>query len=259
MIEPLLASSSLQFAFEKATLEGKLVIAVLLLMSLLSWSVIITKLRQLQVARRQSRRFFAAFEATRDPLELSRRDEAAFPGAPAYVVYAAAAEEVAFQLREQPVLVDGQARITRTGLKSVKVNLERVVAEEALELEKGMIILSTAVAGGPFIGLLGTVWGVMDTFAGVARAAAATLTAMAPGVSGALITTVVGLLVAIPAMFAYNYTVTSIRSITQRLDAFAAEFLTAVEHQHADNRPLADQFAEALRRGDREPAEPFGA
>ena len=81
-----------------------------------------------------------------------------------------------------------------------------------------MIILSTAVAGGPFIGLLGTVWGVMETFSGIAKVQAASLTAMAPGVAGALIATVVGLFVAIPAMFAYNYMITTVRAITQELD-----------------------------------------
>ena len=68
------------------------------------------------------------------------------------------------------------------------------------------------MAGGPFIGLLGTVWGVMSTFAGIAESRAATLTAMAPGVAAALVATVTGLLVAIPAMFAYNFMVTTIRA-----------------------------------------------
>ena len=110
-----------------------------------------------------------------------------------------------------------------------------------------MIILSTAVAGGPFIGLLGTVWGVMETFSGIAKAQAASLQAMAPGVAGALIATVTGLFVAIPAMFAYNYMVTSIRAITQELDAFASEYATALEHKYVDNRPLAEEIREALQ------------
>jgi predicted PurR-regulated permease PerM len=68
---------------------------------------------------------------------------------------------------------------------------------------------------------------------------------MAPGVAGALIATVVGLFVAIPAMFAYNFMVTSIRAITQELDAFATEFATAVEHAHVDNRPIGEEITEA--------------
>jgi biopolymer transport protein ExbB/TolQ len=110
-----------------------------------------------------------------------------------------------------------------------------------------MIVLSTAVAGGPFIGLLGTVWGVMETFSGIARANSASLTAMAPGVAGALIATVIGLLVAIPAMFAYNFMVTTIRAITQELDLFVSEFATAIEHTYADTRTLSDEVADALR------------
>src|SRR5260221_2853937 len=120
--------------------------------------------------------------------------------------------------------------------------LERAASSQALSLEKGMIVLSTAVAGGPFIGLLGTVWGVMETFSGIARANTASLTAMAPGVAGALIATVVGLLVAIPAMFAYNYMVTTIRAISHELDGFAPEYSTALEHRYVDNRVLADEI-----------------
>jgi biopolymer transport protein ExbB/TolQ len=111
-----------------------------------------------------------------------------------------------------------------------------------------MIILTTAVAGGPFIGLLGTVWGVMETFSGIAIKEAASLTAMAPGVAGALIATVAGLFVAIPAMFAYNYMVTTIRAITQQLDNFAAEYGTAIEHNYVDTRPVSEEIADALKR-----------
>jgi biopolymer transport protein ExbB/TolQ len=111
-------------------------------------------------------------------------------------------------------------------------------------------VLSTAVAGGPFIGLLGTVWGVMETFSGIAKAGAATLSAMAPGVAGALIATVVGLFVAIPAMFAYNFMVTTIRMITQELDGFASEYATAIEHRYVDNRALSQEISDALRNSE---------
>jgi biopolymer transport protein ExbB/TolQ len=139
-------------------------------------------------------------------------------------------------------------KISHASFESVKVVLERAVSAQAIALEKGMIILTTAVAGGPFIGLLGTVWGVMETFSGIAIKQAASLTAMAPGVAGALIATVVGLFVAIPAMFAYNYMVTMIRAITQELDNFVTEFATAVEHAYVDNRPVSEEIADALRR-----------
>jgi biopolymer transport protein ExbB/TolQ len=104
------------------------------------------------------------------------------------------------------------------------------------------------VAGGPFIGLLGTVWGVMETFSGIAKVQAASLTAMAPGVAGALIATVVGLFVAIPAMFAYNYMITTIRALTQELDNFTAELATAIEHKYVDNHSVSEEVADALRQ-----------
>lgn len=145
-------------------------------------------------------------------------------------------------------------KIGASSFDQVRVSLERAASTEALSLEKGMIILSTAVAGGPFIGLLGTVWGVMETFSGIAKANTASLAAMAPGVAGALIATVTGLFVAIPAMFAYNYMVTMVRAITQELDSFASEYATAIEHKYVDNRSMVDELREALRPEAKEPS-----
>lgn len=284
IITPIFASA-LKFAFEKATTEGKTTICALIILSVFSWTVIISKGRQLYRARKAGKKFFAAYRETRDPLEIARRGEE-FDGAPAYELYYTGAEELEYQLKNHPVQVaptrhlHNPAVTTATGAEtdiiarqittkisassfdSVRVALERAASQQALSLEKGMIILSTAVAGGPFIGLLGTVWGVMETFSGIAVAQSASLTAMAPGVAGALIATVTGLFVAIPAMFAYNYMVTTIRAITQELDAFAGEYATALEHKYVDNRPLALEIREALQGsrsfpGNNQPAAEF--
>jgi biopolymer transport protein ExbB/TolQ len=240
------SGGAFQFAIEKATTEGKITIGLLAIVSLFSWTVIITKARQLWRASRMTKKFFKAYRSTRDPLDLAKQGTE-FDGAPAYEVYAAAAEEVQYHLKSNPVTVRGQHRIAASSFDSVRVAMERAASDQALVLEKGMIVLSTAVAGGPFLGLLGTVWGVMETFAGIAKASAATLTAMAPGVAGALIATVIGLLVAIPAMFAYNFMVTTVRALTQEMDAFGAEYATSIEHNYVDNRPLADEIADALK------------
>jgi biopolymer transport protein ExbB/TolQ len=120
-------------------------------------------------------------------------------------------------------------------MRVVTSAMERAVGETALKLESQMIVLATAVSGAPFLGLLGTVWGVMETFADVAAAGSANLAAMAPGVSAALITTVTGLLVAIPAMFGYNYLVTTLRGIIVGLDNFAAELASEFEHKYVDH------------------------
>jgi biopolymer transport protein ExbB/TolQ len=243
-LTPLFAAGALQFAFEKATTEGKITIVALLILSLFSWTIILTKFYQIWRARKVARKFFAAYSATRDPLEIQRRGEE-FDGAPAYSLYAKGAEELEYHLTHHPVTVMNERRITPRSFEAVKVTLEEAAAAEAMSLEKGMIVLSTAVAGGPFIGLLGTVWGVMETFAGIARANSASLTAMAPGVAGALIATVIGLLVAIPAMFAYNFMVTSIRAITQELDGYATRYATQIEHKYVDHRPMAEEIRDA--------------
>ncbi len=270
LLNPLFANA-LEFAFQKATTEGKLTIVLLAIVSLFSWTVIINKARQLIRASSKSKKFYAAYRGTRDPLDIYRKKDE-FIGAPAYDVYFTGAEELAYHLKNNPVqiirtesvapaggpAVDGvktdllaraiSTKVSHPSFESVKVSLERAVSAQAMSLEKGMIILSTAVAGGPFIGLLGTVWGVMETFSGIAKQQAASLLAMAPGVAGALIATVVGLFVAIPAMFAYNYMITTIRSITQELDNFTTEYATAIEHTYVDNRPVSEEIADALRK-----------
>jgi biopolymer transport protein TolQ len=246
MIQPILANAAV-YAIENATTEGKVTVIVLLLLSLFSWTVIITKFRQLMIARRMTKKFMAAYASTRDPLDIKKRGEE-FDGAPAYALYERGAEEVAYQLKNNPVIVKGENRISPSSFEAVKVVLEEAAAAQAMSLEKGMIVLSTAVAGGPFIGLLGTVWGVMSTFAGIAASNSASLTAMAPGVAAALVATVTGLLVAIPAMFGYNFMVTTIRHITQELDGFATRYANQIEHTYVDNRDIEDKIAWALTR-----------
>ncbi len=266
MIQPLLASNAAVYAIQNATTEGKVTVICLLLLSLFSWTIIITKFRQLTIARRTTKKFMAAYSATRDPLDVKKRGEE-FDGAPAWMLYDRGADEVMYHLKNNPVSVaesakgvssgDGNTdhlaratttKISNSAFEAVKVVLEEAAAAQAMSLEKGMIVLSTAVAGGPFIGLLGTVWGVMSTFAGIAASNSASLTAMAPGVAAALVATVTGLLVAIPAMFAYNFMVTTIRALTQELDGYASRYANQIEHTYVDNRDIEDKIAGALKR-----------
>ena len=265
-VQPLFATNSAVYAIQNATTEGKITVIVLLILSMFSWTIIITKFRQLMIARKATRKFFAAYNSTRDPLDIQRRGEK-FDGAPAYQLYIRGADELAYQLKNNPVQVEVVApqnpapgeehtntdflarsmevKVSMASFDAVKVILEEAAGTEAMELEKGMIVLSTAVAGGPFIGLLGTVWGVMATFSGIAESKAATLTAMAPGVAAALVATVTGLLVAIPAMFAYNFMVTTIRHLTQELDGFSSRYANHIEHVYVDHRPLAEELRNA--------------
>ncbi|OGP84650.1 MAG: hypothetical protein A2Y95_09410 [Deltaproteobacteria bacterium RBG_13_65_10] len=215
---------------------------MLIVISLVSWVVMVGKSRQIRKSRKLNAKFLEAFRDTVDPMELYRKEQA-FEGAPLYGIYLEACEELDQQLkRETARKVASRAGKTKPngqtsmipplGMNTVRVAAERGLGEEVISLEGGMIVLATAISGGPFIGLLGTVWGVMETFTGIAKAQAANLTAMAPGVAGALIATVTGLLVAIPALFGYNYLVTKVRGVTLEMDNFAAELNSLFEYSY---------------------------
>jgi biopolymer transport protein TolQ len=243
-----LAAGGLLFAFEHSTIAGKLVLTLLCIVSVFSWSIMVTKLRVIQFARKQTARFLAAFRKDRQPLRLFESN-ARFPGAPLFNVYRAGCQEMTFHLLGSAEVDEtfrarlGVAdKITPAQMGAVNAALDRAVGETALELESQMILLATAVSGSPFLGLLGTVWGVMDTFTDVAVAGAPSLTAMAPGVSGALITTVTALCVAIPAMFGYNYLVTNIRGMIVEMDNFAAELASEFEHKYVDHGGRIPEF-----------------
>ena len=235
------AGGGLIYAFENSTAPGQIVLALLFLASVFSWTVMVTKFRVLQIAKRQRRDFLQLFRSNRQPLSLFT-DRLRFEGAPVFSVYKAGCKELTFQLLGSTEVdetfrgrLDSAPKISSAQMRVVSTAMERAVGETALRLESQMIILATAVSGAPFLGLLGTVWGVMDTFGGVATAGSATLQSMAPGVSAALITTVTGLLVAIPAMFGYNYLVSTLRGMIVELDNFAAELASAFEHRFVDH------------------------
>jgi biopolymer transport protein ExbB/TolQ len=235
------SAGGLVFAFENSTLPGRLVLLTLFLASIFSWTVMWTKYRLVSRARKRRDQFLELFRADRQPLRIYT-DRLRFDGAPTFHVYRAGCKELTFQLLGSAEVdetfrgrLDSAPRISPAQMRVVTSAMERAVGETALKLESQMIVLATAVSGAPFLGLLGTVWGVMDTFSDVARAGSANLAAMAPGVSAALITTVTGLLVAIPAMFGYNYLVTTLRGMIVDLDNFAAELASEIEHKYVDH------------------------
>jgi len=242
-----LASGGIVFAFENSTLPGRLILLALFFASIFSWSVMVTKFRVIRHAQRRREQFLELFRTDRQPLRIYT-DRMRFEGAPVFAVYRAGCKELTFQLLGSAEVdetfrarLDSAPRISPAQMRVVTTAMERAVGETALRLESQMILLATAVSGAPFLGLLGTVWGVMETFSDVATAGSANLAAMAPGVSAALITTVTGLLVAIPAMFGYNYLVTTIRAMIVGLDNFAAELASEFEHKYVDysERPRA--------------------
>ncbi len=221
--------AELIYIWEKATPEGKAVIVILLLFSILAWSVMTSKAVQMRRAKKLNHFFTTEFKTQKHVLDMfDRRLQA--EGCPLFMVYQAGSLELDARLKTPD---GGRKRfVSLKGMEHVKRLMENAVAQESLKLESGLILLAIAVSGAPFLGLLGTVWGVMSTFGHVAQAQQASLTEMAPGVSAALITTVAGLLVAIPSMFGYNWLVHNLRVLTVQLDNFAQELVSKMETEY---------------------------
>ena len=224
----------LPYIWDQATPEGKAVIVVLVLFSILAWTVMIGKALQMRRAKRLNKFFDKEFHTQKNVLDVfDRRVQA--DGCPLFMVYQAGSIELDKRLKN----AEGNGRkqfVSLKGMEHVKRSLENTVAQESLKLESGLILLAIAVSGAPFLGLLGTVWGVMSTFGHIAQQGSATMAAMAPGVSAALITTVAGLLVAIPSMFGYNWLVHNLRVLTVELDNFAQELVSKMETEYLEER-----------------------
>jgi len=221
------AESELGRIWVTATPEGKAIIIVLILFSIVAWSVMASKAMHMRRAKRLNRLFEAEFRTQKHVFDIYDR-RVQVPDCPMFMVYQEGSRELDARLKGQA----GEKRrslVSLKGMEHVKRTLERTVAQQSLKLESGLIWLAIAVSGAPFLGLLGTVWGVMSSFSYVAMKGKADLATMAPGVAAALITTVAGLLVAIPSMFAYNWLVHNLRVLTVELDNFAQELVSHME------------------------------
>lgn len=231
------------YALSESHLPGLIVSAILILLSVVSWSIMFSKMGMVGKASRQNYRFVYAFRQAKTPLE-PHEGNISVPGSPIFYVYRAACNELAYhvlgaaQKDDSPAKMDSDENITPHQMDAVRGSMDRAIGEMTLHLESRMTGLATAVSGAPFLGLLGTVWGVMETFGGVAGGgASASLQTMAPGVAAALVTTVIALLVAIPAMFGYNFLTNKIRTLILEMNNFAAELSTHFERQFVDFGP----------------------
>jgi biopolymer transport protein TolQ len=173
--------------------------------------------------RRQSDQFLRIFRATRG---VANPQALASSGSPFAHVYAAGYRELQAQVGGLPA---NPHPPRLKSLQAVTVSMQLASAEEVRRVEKGMSWLATTGSVTPFIGLFGTVWGIIDAFSGLGSAGAASLRAVAPGIAEALVTTAAGLATAIPAVIFYNQFLQNIRDLGQRLDNFAMEVTAQVE------------------------------
>jgi biopolymer transport protein TolQ len=229
-----LAKADPLFVLKNATLEGKIIIVTLMIFSIFAWSVMASKAMQMRRAKKLNDLFETEFRTQKRVLDVFDR-QVQVPDCPLFMVYHEGCRELDSRLRN-PSKEVRRRFISLKSMESVKRSLERTVAQQSLKLESGLILLAIAVSGAPFLGLLGTVWGVMSAFSLVALAGKADLQTMAPGVSGALVTTVAGLLVAIPSMFGYNWLVHNLRVLTVELDNFAQELVSHMETEFVEDK-----------------------
>ncbi len=229
------ALASVVFAFRQSNIVGQVIVAILFFGSILAWSVMLIKINDLRVAVRDNQRFQTAFNReTRLNALIDRKQQ--FPNSPIYQVYAAVCRRWQTLSRETNP-TSSRTAVEQTSLTSADMSVlrgesEKHLAIQELALDDNMGLLATAVAAAPFLGLLGTVWGVMEAFIGMAMAGSALLSAVAPGISAALLTTVVGLLVALPSLIGHNYLVNRIRRSTMEMHNFAEALLADIERQY---------------------------
>src|SRR5450432_3779038 len=207
---------------------AKLVLAILFAFSVISWAIILTKWSLLRRARVQSGRFVRAFRKAQRLQDIAAVADQ-FKPSPLVGVFEGGYEEY-----------KRQAGAGALRLNAVQRGMQIGASEEITRLERNVPWLAITAAVTPFVGLFGTVWGIIDAFHGLGTAGAATLRAVAPGISEALITTAAGLAAAIPAVIAYNLIGASIRELAARSDDFALEVLNAVEHSQAQ-APVSGQ------------------
>jgi biopolymer transport protein TolQ len=193
---------------------AQVVLLILLIFSIVSWAIILSKWASIRRARAQSGRFLRAFRKAHRLQDVAAVSEQ-FKPSPLVAVFENAYDEYRRQGEQNIPAVQRAAQIA--------------ASEELTRLERRLPWLATTGATAPFIGLFGTVWGIIDAFYGLGDAGAATLRAVAPGISEALITTAAGLAAAIPAVIAYNMFTHRMREFGSRMDDFTLEMLNLIE------------------------------
>ncbi|WP_459623853.1 MotA/TolQ/ExbB proton channel family protein, partial [Burkholderia sp. 3C] len=226
------------------TVDAWVVIGILLLMALVSWVVMYNKARYVGLVDKANLFFTQRFREIggRHLTGLAHYDEKSAEGrrlfqSSLYRLYRAGVHEI-----HARVDATGRTIITRESIEAIRASMDATLVRENQRLSKSMVLLTIAISGGPFLGLLGTVVGVMITFAAIAAAGDVNVNAIAPGIAAALLATVTGLFVAIPALFGYNYLLIRNKNVTANMQVFVDEFVTrlAEAHRSPDHAVLAD-------------------
>lgn len=208
----------------------QVVLWVLVGFSVASWGIILHKIRQISQARKQSARFISIFWDSKN-LATIHTASADLKRSPVAQVFRAGYQELLrlTRAKRQVVGAEGGFSTELSGAENVMRAMKRAENVELTKLESGITFLATTGSTCPFIGLFGTVWGIMTAFLGLSASHTSSIQAVAPGIAEALITTAVGLVAAIPAQMLYNYFTARVRVLASEMDNFTAEFLNIAE------------------------------
>lgn len=229
------------------TFDGWVVIGVLAIMSVLSWIVMVRKIGLVSRTSRANEIFQAVYRKVGGDLialhktitdktntTISDSDRDLIHQSPLFHMFEVAIDELNQRI-EAEKSYHAPSNLSSQSIEAIKSTLEASLVNESQRLNKSLVLLTIAISGGPFLGLLGTVVGVMITFAAIATSGDVNINAIAPGVAGALMATVVGLLVAIPALFGYNYLITRIKDVSAQMQLFLDLLITRMAENY--NKP----------------------
>lgn len=227
MIFPAFAAANLVDVFLRCDIVGQILTVGLAVSSMIAWAVMLGKRNELRQLRAYNLAFEQRLRDERTLLDLpeSYRNKRSIPYADLF------ADAVESYWRAASILKEKGGDSSHARLEHTENALQRAIARQTLRYEASMIFLATIVSGAPFLGLLGTVWGVMEAFDSIASSGAqtASIQNLAPGVSAALLTTIAGLVVAIPSVFGYNFLLSTTRRLITELENFASSLADRIE------------------------------
>ena len=230
------------------TVDGWVVIALLAVMAIVSWVVMAMKSMLLSRIERQNAHFMTEYmKLSGDPLALDQdapeldtlteepllstalEDEDSYQPSTLFPLYHTGALEVKKRINLSPAVgADASRALSSQAIEAIRSSIDGSLVRQRQKMNRLMVLLTIAISGGPFLGLLGTVVGVMITFAAIAASGDVNVNSIAPGIAAALVATVAGLVVAIPALFAYNWLGSRIKDIDANTQVFADEFINRI-------------------------------
>ncbi|HNQ79703.1 MAG: protein TolQ [Acidobacteriota bacterium] len=208
-----------------ASIVVQAILLILLFFSVFSWTIIIFKRKTFRTATARSKKFLEIFKKSRSLTEVNEAAKS-YPGSPAAALFLAGYKEIAYLAKQQQAASE-PANGSR--LENLSRALTKASNAEVARMEKMMGFLATTGSVSPFIGLFGTVWGIMDTFIGIGVTGSTSLVSVAPGIAEALIATAVGLFAAIPAVMAYNMFLHQLKDQITDMEDFSLELLSIAE------------------------------